>query len=337
MGKFLSKKQRQELLEELQVEKMRRYAERIKVILLLDEGETYENIAKFLFLDKGTIANYRKRYKVGGIEGLINDQYSGKRTSLTPKEKEVLSNDLQCKIFLSIKAVVAHIENKFGIKYSRSGATDLLHRLGFSFKKANPVPGKAKRAAQEKFIKNYKKLKPQGKIYFMDASHPEFAPSITYGWIKTGTNFDVKTNSGWRKRVNICGAVEIDGLDVIARTHKTIDCYAVCNLLSAIRKKNPFEKRLYVILDGAGYNHAKKTKDCAKALGIELVYLPAYSPNLNVMERLWKFMKKKVTANRYYEEFDVFRDSLINFFRHLRKYRSELETLLTDNFPILGT
>ena len=133
MGKFLSKKQRQELLEELQVEKMRRYAERIKVILLLDEGETYENIAKFLFLDKGTIANYRKRYKLGGIEGLINDQYSGKRTSLTPKESEVLSNDLQSKIFLSIKVVVAHIENKFGIKYSRSGATDLLHRLGFSF------------------------------------------------------------------------------------------------------------------------------------------------------------------------------------------------------------
>ena len=55
-------------------------------------------------------------------------------------------------------------------------------------------------------------------MYFIDATHPEFAPTISYGWIKKGTNFDIKTNSGWRKRVNICGALDIDGLDIIART-----------------------------------------------------------------------------------------------------------------------
>ena len=73
MGSFLNEKQRQELLGELKLERMRRYAERIKIILLLDHGETYENIAKFLFIDEGTIGNYKKRYKKGGIEGLIND------------------------------------------------------------------------------------------------------------------------------------------------------------------------------------------------------------------------------------------------------------------------
>jgi len=62
MEKFLTKKQRQELLDELSIERSRRYAERIKVILLLDDNETYKNISKFLFLDEGTIANYKKRY-----------------------------------------------------------------------------------------------------------------------------------------------------------------------------------------------------------------------------------------------------------------------------------
>lgn len=336
MKKFLSKKQRKELLNELQPERMRRYADRIRVILLLDDGRTYDDIAKCFFLDKGTIANCRKRYKRGGIEGLVNDQYFGKRTVLSPREMEILSNDIQSKMFLTTKAIIAHMVNKFGIKYSRSGATNLLHHLGFSFKKANPVPGKAKKDKQEEFIRMYNKLKYQGKVYFSDATHPEFAPTITYGWIKKGTNFDIKTNSGWRKRVNICGAVEIGGLDVIARTHDTIDSTAVCNLLSAIRSKNPSDEKIFVVLDGAAYNKSKRTRNHARELGIELVYLPPYSPNLNVIERLWKFMKKKVTANRYYEEFDDFKSSLINFFRYLRKHRLELETLLTDNFPILG-
>ena len=337
MEKFLTQKQRQELLDELKLERMRRYAERIKVILLLDDGKTYKNIAKFLFIDEGSIGNYKKRYKKGGIEGLINDQYFGRVAVLSPKETIILSIDLQSEIFPTTKAVIAHIQEKFGVKYSQSGVTNLLHRLGFSFKKATPVPGKAKRKSQEDFIRRYRKLKPQGKMYFIDATHPEFAPTISYGWIKKGTNFDVKTNSGWRKRVNICGALDVDGLDIIARTHKTINSAAVCDLLLAIRRKNPSGNKIYVILDGAGYNRAKKTRDFAKKLGIKLIYLPPYSPNLNPIERLWKFMKKKVTANRYYEEFDDFKSELITFFRYIRKYRPELETLLTDNFPILGT
>ena len=65
---FLSKKQRQELLNELKSEKRTRYSDRVRVILLLDQGKTYKNIAEYLFLDEGTIANYRKRYADGGVD-----------------------------------------------------------------------------------------------------------------------------------------------------------------------------------------------------------------------------------------------------------------------------
>ena len=68
-----------------------------------------------------------------------------------------------------------------------------------------------------------------------------------------------------------------------------------------------------MVLDGAAYNRAKKVRECAKKLRIDLIYLPAYSPNLNVTERLWKFMKKKVTVNTYYEGFDDFKNALTNF------------------------
>jgi len=87
MYKFLDQNQRQELLDELKVERSRRYADRIRVILLLDEGQTYKNISHFLFLDEGTIANYKKRYREGGIEGLILDDYCTKRTKLNEFEE----------------------------------------------------------------------------------------------------------------------------------------------------------------------------------------------------------------------------------------------------------
>ena len=144
MGRFLTQRQRNELIEELKLERMRRYADRIRVILLLDDGETYKNIAKFLFLDEGTIANYKKRYKLGGIEGLINDDYLGKKSILTEKDLKILSSDLQKRIFPTTKSVIAHVKRKFGVRYSRGGITGLLHRLGFSYKKPKGVPGKAR-------------------------------------------------------------------------------------------------------------------------------------------------------------------------------------------------
>ncbi len=337
MGKFLKPHERKELLAELKIERARKYADRIRVILLLDDGETYADISKFLFLDEGTIANYRKRYKNGGLEELINDFYKGKRSALSEKEQRALASDLQSTIFSSTKSIISHVKKKFGVQYSRGGMTELLHRLGFSFKKATPIPGKAERKKQQKFINQYNGIKPHGMVYFGDSTHPEFAPTISYGWIKKGEKFEVKTNSGWRKRVNICGAIEINSLDVIARSFETINKDSVCDILRAIRRKNPKERKIYFVLDGAAYNRSWKVKKLAKRLNIKLLYLPPYSPNLNPIERLWKFMKKKVTANRFFEEFLDFKKSLMEFFRGIRKYRTELRTLITDNFSILGT
>lgn len=336
MGKFLDKKERKELLEELRLERSRRYADRIRVILLLDDGETYKNIAKFLFLDEGSIGNYKKRYKTGGLEALINDQYMGKRASLSPREMEILSNDLQRQIFPSTKAVIKHVKAQFGITYSRGGMTDLLHRLGFSFKKPKAVPGKASKEKQKKFINQYNGIKPHGLVYFGDSTHPMFNPVMSYGWIKKGADFEVKTTSG-RFHLNVNGAVEINTMDVIARSCDIVNKDSVCDLIRAIRRKNPSEKHIYLVLDNAPYNRAKKVRALARKLKVKILYLPPYSPNLNPIERLWKFMKKKVLANQYFDDFDDFRISVMEFFRGIRKYRSELETLITDNFQLMGT
>ena len=336
MYKFLDKKQRQELLDELNIERSRRYADRIRVILLLDQKWTYSKIAEALFIDEGTIANYKKRYWKGGLEGLILDNYCTKRTRLSETEEFELSNDIDERIFASTKEVVTHIKKKFKVKFSISGCNNLLHRLGFSFKKAKGVPGKAKKKDQEDFIKKYNTIKDDGKVYFGDATHPLHNTVLSSGWIKKGQEKEVFTNSG-RGRVNIYGAISISELDVVTRSYKTINQFSVCDFLKALRAKNPNGEKLYFILDQGPSNKALSVRELAKVLNIEIIFLPAYSPNLNPIERLWKFFKKKVLYNKYYEKFKDFKSVCASFFRGIRKYRPELETLITDNFSAVGT
>ncbi len=71
---------------------------------------------------------------------------------------------------------------------------------------------------------------------------------------------------------------------------------------------------------------------------IEFVFLPPspYSPNLNVIERLWKFFKKNITYNEYYEKFSVFEEKSMGFFQNIEKYKPEFQTLMTDNFELIG-
>jgi transposase len=337
MPGFLTPKQRQELLSELRKEDKRKYADRFRVILLLDQGWTYAKIAEALFIDEGTIANYRRRYKEGGIMDLIVDHYGGRRSQLTDKELSALVTILKSKLCLSAKEVVELIQKKFDVDYSLSGATDLLHRLGFSYKKAKAVPGKANKREQELFIIEYYRLKQEGKIYFADSTHPEHNPVISYGWIKKGEDFEVLTHNSFRYRLNINGAVDIDSLEVITRQSDRVNSSSICQLLHAIRAKNPSGELVQLIMDNAAYNRSSRVRELATELGINLIYLPPYSPNLNPIERLWKFFKKKVLYNKYYETKSEFEDACTSFFRYIRKYRDELSTLLTDEFHVLGT
>jgi transposase len=103
----------------------------------------------------------------------------------------------------------------------------------------------------------------------------------------------------------------------------------VTAFLEKLRVRNG-EKRLHVICDNARYQHAKEVKKAVKALNIHLVYLPGYSPNLNLIERYWGFMKKRVLVNRHYKTYEAFRDAILTFSRSKSK---RLKTLLQRYIP----
>ena len=104
-------------------------------------------------------------------------------------------------------------------------------------------------------------------------------------------------------------------------------------MLRKIRAANP-GKRLLLVLDNASYHHAAPVTRAAAALRIQLLYLPAYSPNLNLIERFWKFLKRKVARNRYYETFAEFRTAVQKILNNIAAYRDELASLMTERFQI---
>ena len=109
----------------------------------------------------------------------------------------------------------------------------------------------------------------------------------------------------------------------------------VCCFLRELKDANKQADKIYLVMDNARYNKAYSVQNLALELNIELIYLPPYSPNLNIIERLWKFFKKKVMKNTYYQEFNDFYEAICSFFKNFDTYQEELKTLLTLNFQII--
>jgi transposase len=144
----------------------------------------------------------------------------------------------------------------------------------------------------------------------------------------------LQSNTG-RQRLNLNGAYNIEDHTAVVIESDSINAQSTVILLEEMMRKQPLGL-LYIILDNARYYRSEIVQNFVrKNKRIRLVFLPPYSPNLNVIERLWKFFKKNITYNTYYEKFAVFREYCLRFFKNLGKYRAELETLMTDKFQLI--
>lgn len=318
----------------------KRLADRIKAILMLHHGFTYEQIAQALLLDEVTLRRYVKQFQTKGIDGLLEFRYIGGQSSLTAIQEQHLKTFLSKNTQRTAKEIGAHIRTVYRVSYTVVGVTKLLHRLGFSYKKPKIVPGKTDAKRQMRFLAAYRRLKSTMEktdhLYFVDATHPQHNTRPSYGWILKGKVHDkiVKTTSG-RQRLNLHGALNLKTHHAIVLSEKTINATSVIRLGMRLLTKHKAGK-IYIILDNAKYYHAKIVKKWREKHGrIKFIFLPSYSPNLNLIERLWRFFHQKVTWNRYFENFEDFKNTSLGFFKNLNYYDKELATLLTDNFQVV--
>jgi transposase len=315
-----------------------REAYRINAVILLGQGRAVSDVADALLLDPETVRTYFKRYKGGGVAELLRMSYVGSEALLDPAQMAELDAHLRTHLYLTAEAVARWVAQRWGVRYTLSGMTMVLHRLGYAYKKAKLTPGKADPERQEAFLVDYEKLKENKEdddpIYFMDATHPQHNPVIGCGWIKRGEDFPIKSNTG-RRRLNINGAINVQTMSAQIRFDDTIDAVSTIALFQQIEQANPTASRIIVICDNARYYRSRAVMEYLKGSRIHLEFLPPYSPNLNLIERFWKFFKRQVLYNRYYETFEKYKDACRAFFADLDAHAPRLRTLLAENFEII--
>ena len=162
MNNLLKEEEKKELTRRHKKERDKKIADRIKVILAINEGLTYKEIAKILLLDDETIRRHLKDYleskklknESGGSEGKLNKS----------QEKELISH-LEENTYTKAVFICNHIKIKYGVSYSIPGITTWLKNNGFSYKKPKGTPAKADPVKQEEFKKTYKELCSRRRFY----------------------------------------------------------------------------------------------------------------------------------------------------------------------------
>jgi len=207
------------------------------------------------------------------------------------------------------------------------------------------IPGKHQTAeVQEKFVKTMltqveKAKKSDGRevVLNFDPMHQTHNNENGYLWQvkgREGTK-QVHSNTG-RRRLNILGALDMVTLDIVPFiTEENCNKETVKVFLNEVKKAYPKAGKITIFLDNARYQRNYEVQEYAESLGITLWFMPPYSPNLCLIERLWKFFKNKVIKNRYYETWDDFYDFVCTFFQNWDVYKPELESLFSLDFEII--
>jgi transposase len=184
-------------------------------------------------------------------------------------------------------------------------------------------------------------------VYYADGTHPQHNTDCAHGWIKRGQNKEIKTNSviqlGGRQRVNINGVVNAhDPTDVVIEENSSINAQSTIALLKKLEQKNKSLRCILVVADNARYYRNRKVKAFLETSKVKIIFLPPYSPNLNLIERLWRLLKKIDLYNEPYmggttSDLLISKPRFSSFFANIKQYRPELESLMTLKFHTLGT
>ena len=169
-------------------------------------------------------------------------------------------------------------------------------------------------------------------LYFGDAVHLIHGGNLGYCWCRE--RVEILTKSG-RNRYNVMGCYNYTSNETVTITNNTyITSTEIETILEKLREKNG-EKEVYLILDNAKYQKSKLVKKAAEKNHINIVYLPPYSPNLNLIERLWKILRKFCLSNKYHETFEKFCKSIDSFLNETSTtYKNEVTSLLVPKFHI---
>lgn len=331
-----------EIQEELNYERYNHWVaivrRRMEVLWLKSLGLPHAQIAKLAHISENTMRTYFRLYNEGGITKLKEFNFY-RRESELQKHYKSLEAYFQDNPPATIKEAQSEIETLTGIKRSETQVRNFLKKkLKICRRKVGMIPAKANPDEQAIYLEQ--EIEPrlaeaQAKrraVFFLDATHFVLAPFLGYLW--SLKRIFIRAPSG-RQRFNILGALNAITHELITVTNTTyINAESVCELLRKLAFLN-LGMPITLFLDNARYQKCDLVRETATHLQIELCFLPTYSPNLNLIERLWRFVKKQCLNSKYYSEFSTFKTAIVSCLDQTHTtHKDELDSLLTLRFQL---
>lgn len=293
-----------------------------------------------------SVTRWTKAYIENGLEGLLSVEAYRPQSDLVSYATEI-KNDFALSPPRSIGHARKRIAELTGLLRCITQIRKFLkYVLGFRYRKFRPLPGGKKSvselaALQSEFLENTlnplldKALRGVADVYFVDAAHP--VQGFQDGRVWSEAPVSVRTSSG-RQRVNILGALHATSHEMYSVTNTDyVTATTVVELVEFLREENP-GRRIHLVLDNARYQRCALVAKAAKRHNVHLVFLPPYSPNLNLIERFWKFLKSTALAGVYFETKTAFIEAVTAFLDEVNNgdYDEQLSTLLALNFQKLN-
>ena len=313
---------------------------KINVILALAKGRSLRDTADALELDLETVRSYQTKYESGKTKELFANKYIGSQAYLSEPQINQLKIELRCRLYRTTKSIQDYVKRTFEVEYSRSGMTRLLHEIGFSYKKPKKMAQKSSLADNIAFLENVLKpaLSDNSVVnYFMDASHPTIQTEQDYGWFERGKE-TVLSSQGTRSRLNILGSILPYGKRVVIDFPERVNAESVAAHWLKILNSHPAKQKINIFCDNGSANvSASKDPRVQSQKNLNVIFLPVYSPNLNLSERLWLLLKKHVINNQYFESVKDMKNSIFRKICRWRAFPVEIKNTLAPNFHVFNS
>jgi len=336
----LTEEQQQVVNEERSSHPNARIREKMLVLWLLHNEVKRQDAAKIVGVSRATVQRYVAAFREGGLDGLRRWNANRPESEMAAY-RELIRDSFEKQPVRTVAEACDRIFELTGLRRGPSQVRKFLTDMGLKFLRVRRSlcrPKKLGRAHRNPSNVSRQRIEARldaaqagdGHVFFVDAAHFVFGTFLCCLW--SFQRIFVRAASG-RQRFNVLGAWNAVTRELVAVTNTTVvNTETMCELLrklAALGLTGP----MTLVLDNARYQRNAVVQALATQLGITLLYLPSYSPNLNLIERLWKFIKRRALYGRYHPTFAAFQAAINEVIDGLPTTHAEsLESLMTLNF-----